>query len=237
VKGAAADWNRVVQVARQVCAHLDWAALGEIYCDWGGDHFWRARRDDLVPAGRALGQQLLRRVPRDGASLWVGAGIGELPVLLGEVLLHDRRVVAANLRARECEVLNAALQAAAPGVPLRYLAEDARTAAPEVRFDHLGCVSAFTDPETWPVLSDVAYGRVAPVQLDVDAFLGEREAARAVAGALFARLVRPAVVTTTAEEVAWFLEAAAAAGAQVDADEEAIATAVVGDPVGFLVVR
>jgi hypothetical protein len=95
----------------------------------------------------------------------------------------------------------------------------------------------FTDPETWPVLSDVAYGRVAPVQVDVERFVAERQVARELARDLFARLSRPALVTTTAEEVAWFLEQAHARGVTAEAGDELIETAVVGDPVGFLHVR
>lgn len=230
-------WGEVAAAVRAVFERVDWTALGEIYCDFGGERFWQERRSEVVRAGRAIGTALLRRVPRGGVSLWVGAGVGELPVLLGEVLLHGRRVVAANRRARECELLNAALQKALPDAAVRYDAVEASTAAPAERFDHVGCVSVFTDPETWPLLSDVAYGRMAPVQLDVERFVAEREEARALAAALFARLARPGLITTTAEEVAWFLEPATAAGAAVDAGEELIATAVVGDPVGFLAVR
>ncbi|MBX3462238.1 MAG: hypothetical protein KF830_03635 [Planctomycetes bacterium] len=230
-------WGRVAQAARDVFERLDWGALGEVYCDFGGERFWRERRADVVTLGRELGKRLLHRVPRGGASLWVGAGLGELPVLLGEVLLHGRTVVAANLRARECELLNAALRSALPDVALAYVAEDARTAGGAGAFDHVGCISVFTDPETWPVLSDFAYGRVPPVRLDVERFVAERAAARALAAGLFARLRRPGLVTTTAEEVAWFLEPAAAVGAAIDAEAELVPTAVVGDPVGFLAVR
>jgi hypothetical protein len=230
-------WGQIARTTREVFDRLDWSALGEVYCDWGGETFWRERRAGVVTMGRDLGKRLLHRVGRGGASLWVGAGVGELPVLLGELLLHERRVVPTNLRARECELLNAALQAAAPELPMRYLAEDARTAAPAATFDHLGCVSVFTDPETWPVLADVAYGRIAPAQLDVERFAVERDAARELAAGLFARLARPGLITTTAEEVAWFLEPAAAVGAAIDAGEDLVPTAVVGDPVGFLAVR
>ena len=134
-------------------------------------------------------------------------------------------------------MLNAALDKVAPDLPLRYVAGDATEVAAGRSFDHLGCISVFTDPETWPVLSDVAYGRVPPVQVDVERFVAEREQARALAQKLFDRLVRPGVVTTSAEEVAWFLECAAACGADYEADEELIDTAVVGDPVGFVSFR
>ncbi|MCU0862189.1 MAG: hypothetical protein MUC36_00230 [Planctomycetes bacterium] len=234
---AGVDWLAAMQTCRRVLDALDWRELGEIYFHWGGEGFWRERVPKVSTLGKALGQALLPRLPRGGSSLWVGAGVAELPVLLGEVMLHGRSVTAANLRARECELLNAGLQAVAPELPLRYQAGDARELAPGQVFDHLGCISVFTDPETWPVLSEVAYGRIAPVQIDVEKFVVEREQARALAKGLFARLQRPGLVTTSAEEVAWFLEQAAEVEASIEASEDLVETAVVGDPVGFLSVR
>ena len=231
------DWGDETRITHSVFDRLDWQALGEIYLHWGGVDFWKERRPRTIELGEALARRLLRELRRDGASLWVGAGVAELPVLIAEVLLHGREVVATNLRARECEVLNAGIEFAAADLPLRFVAEDARTVAAGKTFDHLGCISVFTDPETWPLLSDVAYGRIAPVQIDVDRFVVEREEARKLATGVFARVQRPAVVTTTAEEVSWFLEAAAAAGAEVDASDDLVETAVVGDPVGFLTIR
>lgn len=227
----------VTATTRRVLAALDWRALGAIYFHEDGEAHWRAKRPQVLSLGDRLARRLLARVPRRGASLWVGAGVAELPVLLAETMLHERRVVAANLRREECDVLNAGLAAAAPELALRFVAEDACVVAGDAVFDHLGCISVFTDPETWPVVSAVAYGRMAPVQLDVTAFVAERDRARALAQALFARLVRPGTITTSVEEASWFLEQAAAVGATVDADDELVDTAVVGDPVGFLAVR
>lgn len=237
MKRSGRDQGAVSLLAKRVLAALDWQALGEIYFHWGGEQFWRDKLPAVVTLGERLSRRLLPQLPRLGTSLWVGAGVAELPVLLAEVMLHERTVVAANLRQRECEVLNAGLAAAAADVPLRFVAADARSVAPDATFDHLGCISVFTDPETWPMLSDVAYGRIAPVQIDVERFVAEREQARALAQGLFARLRRPGLITTTAEEVAWFLEQAAAHGAAIEAGEDLVETAVVGDPVGFLAVR
>lgn len=228
------DHVLVEQLTARVLDALDWEELGEIYFHWGGAEFWRDRLPRVRTFGVHLGKALLARVRHGGASLWVGAGVAELPVLLAETMLHDRTAVAANLREREVEVLNAGLAKA--GAELRYVTADART-VDGGPFDHLGCISVFTDPETWPVLSDVAYGRVAPVQLDVERFVAERARARELARELFARLQRPGLITTSAEEVAWFLELAEATGATIEAGDELVETAVVGDPVGFLAVR
>jgi hypothetical protein len=237
VKRPAADHAAVSLLARRVLEACDWRELGQLYFHDDGERHWREKRPALVPLGERLARALLPRVPRGGASLWVGAGVAELPVVLAEVLLRERQVVAASLRARECELLNEALAAAAPEVELRWVAADARAAVPGATFDHVGCISVFTDPETWPLLSDVAYGRIAPVQIDVERFVSERDAARELAAALFARLRRPGLVTTSVEEAAWFLEQAERSGATAEAADDMVDTAVVGDPVGFLAVR
>lgn len=233
----AAERARVRQLTERVLEHLDWAALGEIYFHWGGEQFWNEKAPQVGELGERLARALLPKVKAGGCSLWVGAGVAELPVLLAEVMLRGRDVVATNLRQREVEVLNDALAKVAPDVALRYVAGDAAEVAAGRSFDHLGCVSVFTDPETWPVLSDVAYGRIPPVQVDVERFVAEREQARALAQRLFARLLRPGLLTTSAEEVAWFLECATAAGIDYEAGDELIDTAVVGDPVGFVAFR
>ena len=92
----------------------------------------------------------------------------------------------------------------------------------------------FTDPETWPVVSGVAYGRLHPVQLDLEQFAAERAQVRELATSLLALLEQDACITTTAEEVAWFLDLADESGRTMEATDDLIETAVVGDPVGFL---
>lgn len=237
MKRPAPDLAAALRPAAAVLAALDWRALGEVYFHWGGEDFWVEKRPAVLQLGEQLARALVGRLPKGGRSLWIGAGVAELPVLLAETVVLGREVVATNLRAAEVEALNQGLAAAAPDAALRYVAADARTAGGEGLFDHVGCVSVFTDPETWPTLSGVSYGRLPPVQVDVERFVAEREAARGLAAAAFARLSRPGTITTTAEEVAWFLEQAGLAGAPIEASEELIDTAVVGDAVGFLRVR
>src|SRR5690606_32090939 len=86
---------------------LDWAALGEIYCDEGGEAFWREHRRPARIAGLGWADALASRLPPGGRSLYVGAGVAELPAMIAERRELGRTVVATNLRARECEVLDA----------------------------------------------------------------------------------------------------------------------------------
>lgn len=228
------DWLDVEKLTKKVFEKIDWATLGEIYFHEDGERHWAERRKLVVELGGQLARRLARHAKPGGMSLWAGAGVAELPVMLAEVLLLDRTVVAANLLAQECDVLNAALAEAAPQVALRYEDGDAREVAGDQAFDHLGCVSLFTDPETWPVVSGVAYGRLHPVQLDLEQFAAERAQVRELATSLLALLEQDACITTTAEEVAWFLDLADESGRTMEATDDLIETAVVGDPVGFL---
>ena len=75
------------------------------------------------------------------------------------------------------------------------------------------------------------------LEAQLEAVRAEREQARELAANLFARFSRPGLVTTTAEEVSWFLEQAEAVGATVEPSEELVEAAIVGDPVGFLTIR
>jgi hypothetical protein len=231
------DWLDVEKVVKKVFAAADWDKLGELYFHEDGAQHWQDRRKLVVELGGQLARRLERFVKPEGTSLWVGAGVAELPVMIAEVLLLQRSAVAANLHEEECDLLNQALAKGAPQVALHYEAGDAREVAGDQAFDHLGCISVFTDPDIWPALSGVAYGRLPPVQLDLEQFAAERENARELARGLYQLLDRDACITTSAEEVSWFLDLAEAEGREIDASDELIETAVVGDPVGFLQLR
>lgn len=231
------DWLDVERVAKKVFDAVDWAKLGELYFHEDGERQWQERRKLVIELGCQLARRLALHVKPEGMSLWAGAGVAELPVLLAEVLLLDRTVVVANLLEEECDILNAALAAAAPQAALHYEIGDAREVAGDQAFDHLGCISLFTDPETWPAVSGVTYGRLHPVQLDLEQFVAERDEARELARGLFALLDQEACITTTPDEVAWFLELAVAQEREIEPTDDVIETAVVGDPVGFLLLR
>ena len=60
---------------------LDYAALGAIYCHEGGDAFWEERREPCRTLGINLAEVLRGRLAPHGRSLYVGAGVAELPML------------------------------------------------------------------------------------------------------------------------------------------------------------
>lgn len=215
---------------------LDYAALAEIYCDDGGSDFWEDRRGAVVDLGLSWAAELTARLSSGGRSSYVGAGVAELPALLTEVRDLGRECRVTSLRERECDTLNASLEAVGMADRLRFSAGDAG-ALDETGFDHLSVVSVLDDPETYPWVSLVTYGRTSPVELDVGAFEAERTAVRALVAKLCGALTLPATVTTTFEEVPWILDYANQAGLSVEGDETMVETALVGDPLGFLTLR
>ena len=110
---------------------LDYSSLGAIYCDEGGEAFWEERRGPAQQLGIQLAEVLLARLPPRGRSLYVGAGVAEIPALIMETLELGREVRAFNLRASEVTILNRACQ----GLSFAFQAEDARAAPNKV--DHL----------------------------------------------------------------------------------------------------
>lgn len=233
-----ASWREWQQQLDVLLRHVDWHALGAVYFHRDGERLLRARQAAIVQHGEGWARAAGKRLPRGGRSLWVGAGLGDLPAMLAEVLLQERSVLAANLRQREVTSLSATLRKIGLVDRLAIVCGDAADLVDgSGGYDHLAAVGLFTDPETWPLLSAVTYGRVPPVQLDVEAFVQQREQARALAARLWSGLSRPGLVTTTAEEAPWHLEQAAAVGASIDAEDDMIPSAIIGDPIGILRVR
>ena len=231
------SWDSWRDATERLLAALDWQELGEIYFHEHGEERWSQIRPQVFELGEVWARALLKRVPQGGRSLYVGAGVAELPVLIAERCIRGRSLRAVNRSTRECDVLMAGLASVGLAGIIKIEPMDGAIAAAYGGYDHLGCVSLFSDPETWPLLSGVAYGRIPPVHLDVEAFVREREQARTLAKAMFGGLKRPGLITTSAEELGWFLEAAAPSGAECEAEDDMIPTYMVGDPIGFVRVR
>lgn len=222
---------RTRRLIARVFARLDYAALGPIYCDEGGAAFWRTKRGPCETLGVALAGVLLGRLRPGGRSLYVGAGVAELPAALAEALELNREVAAFNLRRPEVALINRAL-AAREGPAWRLRAGDARRA--RGAFDHLWLVSVLNDPERFPALSALSYGRANPVTFDPRAFARERTAVRALADACLDKLTASALVTTSVEEIPWVTDWAARRGRRCTVEPEDYPTALVEDPVCFI---
>ena len=223
------------QLVARLFAALDYRALGEIYCDEGGEAFWSAHRDPAQTMGEAWADALAMRLSRAGRSLYVGAGVAELPALAMEVSELGREVVVTSVDAAECASLNGSLGAVGLLERIRFECVDGGDAAKKRGgYDHLSIVSVLNDPERYPAVSGLTYGRTPPVLLDVDGFVEERAALQRLLAEVLLGLRLPGWITTTYEEVAWILAGAEELSLQVDADEDGVETAIVGDPIGFL---
>lgn len=204
---------------------LDYRALGRIYCDEGGDAFWRAKKGPCRRLGIALAEALRTRLRAGGRSLYVGAGVAELPVLAMETMELGRTVTACNLRADEVAVLNQACHDA----PFRFVHQDAGEV--DGSFDHLWIVSVLNDPERFPTLSALSYGRANPVLFDVAAFVKERETVVTLADRCLNKLQLPGLVTTSVEEINWITDWCLKRNIACVVEPKSYPTAVVEDPV------
>jgi hypothetical protein len=209
----------------QVFDILDYSALGAIYCDEGGEAFWEERRGPAQQLGIQLAEVLLQRLTPGGHSLYVGAGVAEIPALIMETLELRRAVRACNLRAPEVALLNLACR----GLPFSFQVEDACTVPDTV--DHLWIVSVLNDPERFPELGALSGGRANPVTFDPELFITERRAAAALASGCLEKLVRPGLVSTSVEEIPWITDWCEGQRLVCIVEDEDYPTAIVGDPV------
>ena len=212
----------------EVFERLDFQRLAAVYCYEGGDEFWTSKREPCRRLGLRIGQALLARLSTGGRSLYVGAGVAELPALLVESLDLHRTVLPCNLRRSEVAALNRACR----GLPLRFHATDAGKAGGT--FDHLWVVSVLNDPERFPHVAALSYGRAVPLTFKVRRFVRERNVLRVLVNRCMAKLRLPALVTTSVEEVNWIADWCHRKGVPYRVERRQFQTAVVGDPICLL---
>ena len=216
------------RLVTEVYGRLDYGALGPVYCHEGGNEFWRAKRGPCDRLGSRFAVVLRRKLGRGGRSLYVGAGVAELPPLIMETVEMGRTVEPYNLRRAEVSALNRACQS----IPLTFHATDAASA--KGRFDHLWMVSVLNDPERFRHLSPLSYGRGNPLTLDPLKFGKERRIVRALVAHCMGSLAKPGLVTTTTEEVLWIAEWCHRHRVSYRVGKRYYPTALVGDPICFV---
>ncbi len=216
------------QVIVDVFDHLDYKRLESVYCYEGGDEFWRAKREPCRRLGTKVAEALVKKLPRGGRSLYIGAGVAELPVLIAEAINRERHVEPYNLRRSEVVVLNRACR----DLPVRFLARDASSA--QGRFDHLWMVSVLNDPERFSHLSPLSYGEADPVSFNPVAFQKERRIVQAIVDRCLPKLTIPGLVTTSTEEVVWIADWCHRHKIPYRVERKQYPTALVGDPICFI---
>ncbi len=219
---------RTKQAIRKVFSRLDYDGLGDVYCEEGGEAFWNAHKKKCHTMGLRIAEALKRRLSPQGRSLYVGAGVAELPMLALETLDLHRTVEAHNLREPEVRILNRACH----GLPFAVLASPAQTA--RGAFDHLWMASVLNDPECFPETSALSYGRADPVRFDPVAFQRERARVRDLLDACLPKLSRPGLLSTTVEEVTWMADWLTRHRIPFHVEDPLYPTAIVGDPLCFI---
>ncbi len=210
---------------------LDYVGLGPIYCDEGGEAFWKDRRGPCQKLGITIAKVLRARLSPLGRSLYVGAGVPEIPVLLMERLELNRTVCPYNLRQGEVDILNQA--GGESGIPFCFGSAESATGS----FDHLWIVSVLNDPEEFPNLSVLfSYGRADPLAFDTSAFSHERETGIRLFANCMAKLTRPGLLTTSVEEMPWVEHWCHSHNIPYQVDHRTYPTALVGDPVCLVLI-
>jgi hypothetical protein len=212
----------------RIFARLDYKALGPVYCYEGGDEFWQAKRGPCERLGSRIARALADRLNPHGRSLYVGAGVAELPPLLMEALELQREIEPYNLRRTEVTAINRAGRS----LPVRFHRLDAAKA--KGRFDHLWMVSVLNDPERFPHLAPLSYGTADPVTFDPRRFEQQRRIVRSIVDRVMPKLSLPGLVTTSTEEVVWIADWCHRKNIPYLVEREQLPTALVGDPVCFM---
>ncbi|HEU4686242.1 MAG TPA: hypothetical protein VFS39_17170 [Nitrospira sp.] len=207
---------------------LPYRVLGSVYCYEGGREFWRRKREPCRRLGLRIAGALIRRLRPHGRSLYVGAGVAELPALLAETLELGRLVCPYNLRRVEVASLNRACGES----PVRFRACDAGTAPG--RYDHLWMVSVLNDPERFPELSRLSYGRADPATFNLVRFRRERQVVQDLVARCLGKLSVPGLVTTSTEEVVWIAQWCHRKQIPYLVERRQYPTALVGDPLCFI---
>jgi len=215
-------------------AELDWSALGRAHCHEGGDDFFAPeQRVEIFDTGLLFADDLAARLEPGGRSLYVGASVAELPVILCEVLVLEREVSWHDLPGPITAELNRALAAVADRLraPLPSISTAGLDAVEPGTCNHLWLVSVLTDPDCFPALHDALYERTGELATGRGDPAAERARAAALIEQTLDHLRLPATLTTTEEELRFFAEAVSARGWQLEVPTNARLSAVVGDGV------
>ena len=216
------------QTIKQIFRALDYAVLGSIYCDEGGDEFWKAHRGPCERIGGKLAEHIKDQLSPQGRSLYVGAGVAEIPALIMEISELNRSVAAHNLRQAEVEVLNRTCQ----DFGVSFCSVDAQEA--DGTYDHLWIVSVLNDPEHFPELSTLSYGRANPVSFDTAQFQQERKSVLTLTDKCLKKLTIPGLVTTSVEEIPWITNWCEQQNMPYSVGDKDYPTAIVKDPICFI---
>lgn len=216
-------------------SELDWARLGNSYCEGDGSEFFDDElRVRVLETGLRLADDVGRAL--EGCtrkrSLYLGAAVAELAPVLAERLVLEREVLWLNLDNDETLELTRALRAVGEklGVELPRPSNGALEQVEPASCDHLWIVSVLTDPDMFPALHDELYERAGSELATGRGDLSDdRRRADSLAKALLARAAAPCVLTTTDEELVVLARLAHRRELELDVPRDGRPSAIVGD--------
>lgn len=184
---------------------LDWELLGRSYCEGDGSEFFDAGlRDNILDTGLRFAEDIGNALDdAGGRSLYLGAEIAELPLILAEHLVLGRHVEWLNIEcAQTSELVRAiGLVSARVGVELPRPQVRALSEIEEGSCDHLWMVSVLTDPDAFPALHDALYERTGgPLATGRGSLADERKRAEALVEELLDRAATRCLLSTSDEE-------------------------------------
>jgi len=186
-------------------AELDWELLGRSACEGDGTDFYDAElRERILDTGMRFAEDM-GRVLADGPgrSLYLGAEIAELPLILAEHLLLRRRVEWINIECAQTVEIARAIGAVSARMALELPLPRVRglSEIEPASCDHLWMVSVLTDPESFPALHDALYERAGgPLATRRGSLADDRRRAEALVEALLECAAARCVLSISDEE-------------------------------------
>jgi hypothetical protein len=215
---------------------LDWELLGRSYCEGDGSGFFDEGLQKRIldtgmrfanDVGRALGDVR-------GRSLYLGAEIAELPLILAEHLVLSRRIEWLNIECAQTTELARAIRSVSGrlGVELPLPRVGELSGIEPGSCDHLWMVSVLTDPDSFPALHDLLYERSSgPLATGRGSLADERPRAQALVEEWLERAAPRCVLCTTDEERSVVEPLVARRGWALEFPEGGRLSAIVGDRV------
>lgn len=221
----------------ELVAELDWERLGRTYCEGDGTTFFDTEKvEGVLETGLVLVDELANALPPGGTgrSLYLGAAVAELPLILAEKLALGRAVLWLNLPGEEVEELTRALHAvgAKLGLDLPLPSTKALSTYADGSCDHLWIASVLTDPDRFPALHDELYGRAGtPLGTGRGDLADDRARAEELSRELFKKAADIGVLSTTDEELTLLRMLSREAGLELRVPRDGLESAIVGDVV------
>jgi len=215
---------------------LDWELLGRSYCEGDGSGFFdEGLRKRILDTGMRFANDVNKALGgARGRSLYLGAEIAELPLILAEHLVLGRRVEWLNIECVQTTELARAIRSVGGriGVELPVPRAGGLAQVEPGSCDHLWMVSVLTDPDSFPALHDLLYERKSgPLATGRGSLVDERPRAEALVEEWLERAAPSCVLCTTDEERSVVEPLVARRGWTLEFPEGGRLTAIVGDRV------